>query len=286
MTAQETPSLPIVPENVRPVVLMEPDLKTLFRGVGLPYALFVHVPWNEVHARLRLAPPNTMVVVDPYAGARPGERFPRLRELMRRFPSVPVVATMEMRRELAPEVTMLVDWGVSEVVTLGPDSAPRALEGRLGEAHARPFKRALEASLSVFLTSEAHQVLMAAAEVAADGGQAPELGERLRVSTRTLTERCARADLPPPRQVQQWMRVLLACMLLDDPGRTVYGAAYASGYQADRSLRRSVTALLGVDTTTLRRAGAFRTAARAFNRLLRETAKAAADARRAAERDL
>lgn len=282
MTALDPPSLPEVPENVRPLLLMEPGLATLFHGLGWPYALVESVGWNQVHAALRRAPPNTMVVVDPYAGARSGERFPRLRELLRRFPSVPVVAAMELRRELAPEVNMLVDWGISEVVALGPDSAPRALEGRLGEAHARPFKRALEGQASVFLTAEAHQVLMAAAEVAADGGQAPELGERLRVSTRTLTERCARADLPPPRQVQQWMRVLLACMLLDDPGRTVYGAAYASGYQADRSLRRSVTALLGVDTTTLRRAGAFRTAARAFNRLLHETARAAAEARRAA----
>ena len=282
MTALDPPSLPEVPEDVRPLVLMEPGLTTLFHGLGWPYVIVSSVGWNHVHAALRRAPPNTMVVVDPYAGARSGERFPRLRELLRRFPSVPVVAAMELRRELAPEVNMLVDWGISEVVALGPDSAPRALEGRLGEAHARPFKRALEGQLSVFLTSEAHQVLMAAAEVAADGGQAPELGERLRVGTRTLTERCARADLPPPRQVQQWMRVLLACMLLDDPGRTVYGAAYASGYQADRSLRRSVTALLEVDTTTLRRAGAFRTAARAFNRLLRETARAAAEARRAA----
>ncbi len=284
MTALDPPSLDTLPENVRPLLLMEPDLMRLFGGVGGPYAVFSHVGWSTVQAVLRRAPPNTMVVVDPYAGARSGERFPRLRELLRRFPSVPVVAAMELRRELAPEVNMLVEWGISEVVALGPDSAPRALEGRLGAAHARPFKRALEGQLSVFLTSEAHQVLMAAAEVAADGGQAPELGDRLRVSTRTLTERCTRADLPPPRQVQAWMRVLLACMLLDDPGRTVYGAAYASGYQADRSLRRSVTALLGMDTTTLRRAGAFRTAARAFNRLLRDTAKAA-EARRAAARD-
>jgi hypothetical protein len=81
------------------------------------------------------------------------------------------------------------------------------------------------------------------------------------------------------------MRVLLACMLLDDPGRTVYGAAYASGYQSDRSLRRSITALLGVDSTTLRRAGAFKTAVKAFNAMLREVREAAREAAREAERE-
>lgn len=285
MTAPDPPSLPHFDDNRRPVLLMEPGLLPLFRGVEGPFLLLSHVGWGELHDTLRQSPPSTMVVVDPYAGARSGERFPRLRELLRRFPSVPVVAAMELRRELAPEVNMLVEWGVSEVVALGHEILPRALGRRLQQAHARPLKRALETTFLPFLGSDARQILMAAAEVAADGGQAPELSTRLRVGSRTLTDRCTRAELPAPRYVQAWMRVLVACMLLDDPGRTVYGAAYASGYQSDRSLRRSITALLGVDSTTLRRAGAFRTAARAFNAMLRESRDAAREAAREAERE-
>jgi hypothetical protein len=285
MTAPDTPPLPRYDDDLRPVLLMEPGLLPLFHGVEGPFALVGHVGWGELHDALRQAPPSTLVVVDPYAGARSGERFPRVRELLRRFPSVPVVAAMELRRELAPEVAMLVDWGVSEVVSLGRETLPRALGRRLEQAHARPFKRALMRTFDPFLNSDARRILMAAAEVAADGGQAPELGTRLRVGGRTLTDRCTRAELPAPRFVQAWMRVLLACMLLDDPGRTVYGAAYASGYQSDRSLRRSITALLGVDSTTLRRSGAFRTAVKAFNAMLRETGEAAREAAREAERE-
>lgn len=285
MTAPDTPSIPSYDDSRRPVLLMEPGLLPVFRDVEGPFAFVSHVGWGELHDALRMSPPATMVVVDPYAGARSGERFPRLRELLRRFPSVPVVAAMELRRELAPEVNMLVEWGVSEVVALGHDVLPRALGRRLEQAHARPLKRALEPTFAPFMGSDARQILMAAAEVAADGGQAPELGVRLRVSTRTLTDRCMRADLPAPRYVQAWMRVLLACMLLDDPGRTVYGAAYASGFQTDRSLRRSITALLGVDSTTLRRAGAFKTAARSFNTMLREVREASRAATREAERE-
>lgn len=267
--------------NVRPVLVMEPGLFQLFARMGPPYVCVGDVPWADVEVPLRHAPASTLVVVDPYAGPRRGALFPRVRELLRRFPSIPIVAAIE-RREMDADVRMLLEWGISEVVTLGTESLPRALRSRLAQAHARPFKRALEATFSRYMSAEARDLVMAAAEVVADGGQAPELGERMRVGARTLSEHSMRADLPPPRQVQTWMRVLLACYLLDDPGRTVYGAAFASGYHTERSLRRAITALLGTDSTTLRRAGAFTTAVGAFNSLLRDEREAARQRRRAA----
>jgi len=279
MTAPTAPTLLAFPTNLRPVLVMEPGLITLFARMGKPFVCVGGVGWEDVEEPLQHAPASTVVVVDPYAGARRGALFPRVRALLRRFPSIPVVAAVE-RGEINADVKMLLDWGISEVVALGPESVPRALARRLDQAHARPFKRALEATFSPYVSGEARQILMAAAEIAAEGGQAPELGTRMRVSARTLSDHCLRADLPPPRTVQAWMRVLLACMLLDDPGRTVYGAAYASGYQTERSLRRAITALLGTDSTSLRRAGAFSTAVRAFNGVLREAREAGRQRRR------
>ena len=260
---------------------MERALLPLFGDVGPPFRAIGDVAWDELDAVLRLAPASTVVVVDPYAGTRRGDRFPRVRDLLRRFPSVPVMAAMELRPEVAGDVAMLLEWGVSEVLALGPESTPGAVAARLRQAHVRPFKRALEATLSPYVKAEARQILLAGAEVAAEGGLAPQLARRLGVSARTLTVWCARAELPVPRQVQAWLRVLLGCVLLDDPGRTVYGAAYASGYQTERSLRRAITTLLGVDSTTLRRAGAFATAAAAFNAMLREAREAARERRKA-----
>lgn len=280
MTAPTAPAQLKFSGNVRPVLVMEPGLFRLFARMGPPYVCVGDVPWADVEVPLQQAPASTVVVVDPYAGPRRGALFPRVRELLRRFPSVPIVAAIE-RSEMDADVRMLLDWGISEVVTLGPESLPRALARRLAQAHARPFKRALEATFSRYMSAEARDIVMAAAEVAAEAGQAPELGERMRVSARTLGEHCIRADLPPPRAVQTWMRVLLACYLLDDPGRTVYGAAYASGYHTERSLRRAITALLGTDSTTLRRAGAFATAVGAFNGVLRDEREAARQRRRA-----
>jgi methylphosphotriester-DNA--protein-cysteine methyltransferase len=281
MTALITPPAFTLSANLRPVLVMEPALVPLFETAGAPFRVVGDVAWGELDASLRRAPAPTVVVVDPYAGTRRGDCFPRVRDLLRSFPSVPVLAAMELRPEMAGDVTMLLEWGVSEVVALGTESTPRALAARLRQAHVRPLKRALEAALSPYASMEARQILMAAAEVAAEGGLAPELAALLGVTPRTLTVRCARADLPAPRQVQAWLRVLLACMLLDDPGRTVYGAAYASGYQTERSLRRAITAFLGVDSTTLRKAGAFSTAAAAFNTALREARESARERRRA-----
>jgi methylphosphotriester-DNA--protein-cysteine methyltransferase len=280
MTAPKTPIIPPFPSSVRPVLVMEPELMPRFRRVGAPFSCVADVPWTDVAEALRRAPATTLVVVDPYAGVRYGDRFPRVRDLLRRFPSVPVVAVVDLLPFNAPDVTMLMEWGVSDLAPRVHESTPHLLARRLEQAHVRPFKRALEATLSKYVNSDAREVLMAAAEVAAEGGLATELRARLRIAESTLTLRCGRADLPPPRYVQSWMRLLLACMLLDDPGRTVYGAAYASGYQTDRSLRRAITAMLGVDSTSLRRTGAFRMAASAFNGVLRDAREAARERRR------
>jgi methylphosphotriester-DNA--protein-cysteine methyltransferase len=269
------------PRNARRVIVLD---GLALDGLGLldpPYAVEPPVPWAEVDEVVRNAPPSAVVLLDPYAGARPGEAFPRLHELLRRFPSITVVAALELRPETVGDVTTLLEWGVAEVVDTGPESTPRAIHARLRQAHARPLKRKLERALSGYVGTEARDLLLGAAEVAVEGGGAPELARALSVAPRTLTEKCIRGDVPPPRQVQAWMRVLLACMLLDDPGRTVYATAYACGYSTDRSLRRAVGSFLGADATTLRRGGAFARAVKAFNDVLRELREEGRERRRA-----
>jgi AraC-like DNA-binding protein len=247
-----------------------------------PYDLETPLRWPEMDEAVRTAPPSAVVLVDPYADGRAGEQFPRLHDLLRRFPSLTVVAALQLRTESVGDVMTLMEWGVSEVIDLETEATPRAIRARLRQAHARPLKKRLEATLSPYVPPDARNLLLGAAEVAVEGGSAADLAELLRLSPRALAGLCSRADLPPPRQVQAWMRILLACMLLDDPGRTVYSAAFACGYSTDRSLRRAVQALLGTDTTTLRRGSAFTTAARGFNDLLLELREAGRERRRAA----
>jgi AraC-like DNA-binding protein len=267
--------------NARRVITLEGlELKGVHE-LGAPYVVEPPIGWVELEDVVRSAPPSAVVLLDPYAGRQPGEAFPRLRELLRRYPSLTVVAAVELSADTLADVKTLLEWGVSEVIDMGGECTPRGIHARLRQSHARPLKRRLEQALSSFVGSEARNLLMGAAEVAVEGGGAPDLARALAVAPRTLTERCARADLPPPRQVQAWMRILLACMLLDDPGRTVYAAAWACGYSTDRSLRRAVSAFVGSDSTTLRAGGAFEQAARAFNDVLREMREESRERRRA-----
>jgi methylphosphotriester-DNA--protein-cysteine methyltransferase len=266
--------------NARRIIVLDGVSLRRLGEVGAPYVVEAPVGWADLDDVVRKAPPSAVLLLDPYGG-QPGEAFPRLHDLLRRYPSLTVVAAVELRPETMSDVATLLEWGVSEVIDTGPEATPRGIHARLRQAHARPLKRRVEAALSSFVSSEARNLLMGAAEVAVEGGGAPELARALAVAPRTLTERCTRADLPPPRQVQAWMRILLACMLLDDPGRTVYAAAWACGYSTDRSLRRAVSAFVGADSTTLRRGGAFDQAARAFNDVLWKIREASRERRRA-----
>lgn len=271
---------PMWPKKARPLIALDARTLPWLHEVGAPYRVMPGIGWDDLGEVLRDAPPSTVVVVNPYA-QHAGDLFPRVHDLLHRFPSVAVVAAVEVKRENAADVATLLDWGVTEVIALGMEGTRRAVRARLRQAHARPFKRKLEAALSPYVSAEARMILGAAAEVAVEGGGAPELAKVLRLTPRAVTLRCTRADLPAPRQVQAWMRILLACALLDDPGRTVYSVAYACGYSTDRSLRRAITALLGMDTTRLRRQGALAVASRAFNDMLREVRETGRERRRA-----
>ena len=84
-----------------------------------------------------------------------------------------------------------------------------------------------------------------------------DLARQLRLSRRTLLRWCKRAELPPPRKLLAWMRILLAAELLDDPGRTVLTVAHACGYASDSGLRRVTQKFVGASPSELRRRGAF-----------------------------
>ncbi|MEW5929458.1 MAG: helix-turn-helix domain-containing protein [Gemmatimonadota bacterium] len=229
------------------------------RELPAPYAIQRVDGWDELRARLRTAPPSTSVLVD--ADAPGGGLDERVRELIARFAMNPVVPVLELEPGRVDDLRQLLRWGVSEVVNFPVESLPGAVAHRLGHAHARPLKRRLEALAPRTLSEDAMTLLYAAAEVAVDGGGAPELAGRLGARPRTVAGWCAREGFPPPRRLQAWVRLLLAAALLEDPERTVVGAALACGYSNDHSLRRAMRELTGELPP---RARAFGAAAAAF----------------------
>lgn len=246
-------------------VLVQASPRLDFVGeLPAPYSVVRVEGWDEMRALLRAAPASTCALVD--ADAPGGGLDVRVRELVEGFPIHPVVAVLELEASRVHDLREMLRWGVCEVVDAHVERFPGAVAYRLRDAHARPLKRRLARVASAAASQDGMTLLYAAAEVAVDGGGAPELALRLGARPRTVAGWCARAGLPTPRRLQAWVRLLLAAALLEDPERTVKDAARAAGYSTDHSLRRALRELTGSFPP---RARAFDVAAAAFSAELR-----------------
>ncbi|HET7274049.1 MAG TPA: helix-turn-helix domain-containing protein [Longimicrobiaceae bacterium] len=227
--------------------------------------------WEQLRDRVREAPPSALVVVDPYEGDYGSESLsPTLHGLLREFPSITILAACEARRGSFEDLRMMGEWGVTRVICLDEEDTPVAITRHLRSAQGRPLRSLLLRSLPPQTSGTARAILIAAADVVSVGGTAKDLARSFHITTRTLLRWAKSAGLPPPQQLLPWMRMLLAAELLDDPGRTVLGVAYACGYSSDSPLRNTMRAYIGVTPKVLRRGDAFATATDAFLSALNE----------------
>jgi AraC-like DNA-binding protein len=263
---------------VRPLFLLHDD-ETLavrlgaIRGTG--FRLVRVSTWAALGEALAQAPGTAVSVVDPFAGSAPDAPAPALRAVLEEHPSATVVAAFRAEPGDAEQLRTLLAWGVADVIALEREDSEAALARRIAAVQARTLHRLLRRALPRGVPGRARGLLLAAAETVASGGQSPELAAALGVNERTVPRWFARADLPPPRRLMAWLRLLLAADLLDDPRRTVAQVARACGYASEVSLKAALRQFAGAPPSVLRGRGAFATAARAFARELFELREAA-----------
>jgi AraC-like DNA-binding protein len=265
--------------SARPLLVLHSDegfRERVRRVAGREYT-FQSVPdWPSLEAAVRDSPPSALVVVNPYEDVHGGDGpSPSLKSLLVEFPSTAVFAALEIGPDRVEDLRTLGKWGVVQVVSLSHDDTPQAMVQRFRSAQGRPLKALLEQVLPPDTPGRARAIVDAAAEVVAVGGHGRDLARQLRLSRRTLLRWSERAELPPPRKLLAWMRILLAAELLDDPGRTVLSVAHACGYSSDSGLRRVTQKFVGASPTDLRRRGAFARSAKVFVEVLGEYRDAA-----------
>jgi AraC-like DNA-binding protein len=255
---------PIVP----PVYLLHDDplLRDLLdQAPGRAYYLVPVPGWSALEDHLKRSTPMSIAVVDPRAGLEerdmPSEA---LRQLLASFPSATVVAALPVTGEDSALVQKLGECGVADVLDLVRERTPESVARRLRVVQGRTVHRVLQRALPEALPGRTRALLGVAAETVARGGLGPELAEALGVSERTVARWYKRADLPPPRRVLVWLRLLLAAELMDDVGRSFEAVARGCGYAGAGSLKGAVRLVLQTSLRELRLAGAFRTSARAF----------------------
>jgi AraC-like DNA-binding protein len=188
--------------------------------------------------------------------------------------SATVVAAMPVTVQTVSHLELLARWGVADVVELGREDTVGALRRRLRLVQGRLVTRLLERALPRTTPTRTRSLLSVAADTAAVGGGSGELAQALGVTERTVLRWCRRADLPQPRRLMAWLRILLAADMLDDAGRTLAAAARACGYSSDTALRNALRTFLGASPTELR-GRAFQTASAAFSRELFQLREAA-----------
>lgn len=246
------------------------------------YRVFQVLPmdnWADAFQCARDASPESLMLVDPYLddAAAPS---PELFRLLATHPSLSLLVALDLTPERVGDVREMLGAGISGMVNLRLDTTPEITARHFHDAVARPFKRRLEDLLSPYVSPDARTILNAAAEIAVLGGGAAELAALFGVTPKTLTGWCVEAGLPRTRQLQLWMRLLLATLLLEDRGRTLHKAAVAAGYAAERSLRRAAEQMLGAGPKMLRGTGALERVGRGFNEELRKYRHAEVAARR------
>lgn len=268
----------------RPLLVMHPDAafrERVRRACGNDYHFQAVPSWGELQDAIRESPPAAVALVYPYDvagwgranGSGPGELSSELRSVLSEFPSLAVLAALEVTPERFDDLRTLGNWGVVQVISLDHDDTPYAIAQRLRAARGRPLRALIEHVLPPETSGRARAIIEAATDVVTAGQHGRDLAKSLHLSRRTLLRWCQRAGLPAPRRLLAWMRVLLACELLDDPGRTVLSVAHTCGYSSDSGLRRITQKFLGWSPTELRDRGAFRAASSAFVEQLEEARK-------------
>jgi len=261
---------------VRPLFLLHDNAllrERLAQAEAGAFRLTVVEGWSELGAALRRAPGTSVTVVDPYGAG--GELAVELRTLLDELPSATVLAACEVDPSRADDLRTLLKWGVADVIALGREDSAPALARRIRAVQARTVHRLLRRALPRGVPSRARALLTTAAETVAAGGLAPELAAALGVNERTVPRWFQRADLPPPRRLLAWLRLLLAAELLDDPGRSVASVARGCGYASEVSLKAALRQFMRAPPSELRERGAFETAANLFARELFELREAA-----------
>ncbi|HEX5520620.1 MAG TPA: helix-turn-helix domain-containing protein [Longimicrobiaceae bacterium] len=261
----------------RPLLVLHPDaaFRARVRRAGEEeYEYHDVADWESLVEAVETTPPAALIVVDPYARANGNKVLsPLLRTLLAQFPSLAVVAALEVTPSRFEDVRVLGQWGVVQVIALDHDDTQQAVARRLRAARGRPLQALLEQTLPADASGRARAIIEAAADIVAVGGHGRDLARELFLSRRTLLRWCKRAGLPPPRTLLAWMRVLQAAELLDDPGRSVLSVAHICGYSSDSGLRRITQKFLGASPSAMREQGAFKLAARAFLAVFDESRK-------------
>lgn len=257
---------------VRPLWFLHGN-EQLARSIALlpsqPFRVVHLSGWDRLRSEMRRAPPAAIAVVDPRHGFGEGTGPSiEVRSMLEQYPSATVVAALHITPADSAILRTLGEWGVTDYIDLVRENSPLAVARRLRIVQSMPVRRMLKRALPRGLPSRPAGLLLRAAEVVAAGGRGEHLAQALGVHMRTVPRWCERADLPPPKRLLAWLRLLVASDLLRDPTWSLEAAARATGYASGPSLKTAYRNLMKMKAKEVRANDPFAAVAIAFEREL------------------
>jgi len=221
--------------------------------------------WREAHLA-GLSSPLELLVFDPYAdGLFQGEPVATFAE---QFGSCGLVAYARFPRGCAGQVLELSRSGVHAVVTRDVDDGPaelgRVLKSVL-ECRALAQGRAIwEAHTPASVRGLLPRLLRAPQ----DAVTPDSAGRMWHAHPKTIRSHLRRAGLPPLGKLIVWSRLLQACQLLQDAGRSVENVALVLGFASANGFRNQLLRYTGLRPSDVRRPGGMATVLRRFEQAL------------------
>lgn len=209
--------------------------------------------WNDLHVVVRQRDLD-VVVADPVADGR--LQVAELEQVVRHFPSVPVVVYTVLSASTARALVPLARSGVEHVVLNRFDDEPRrflellervpghALSDQLLLALAEPLGR-----LPVSVVRAIEQTVRTPSRFR----HAQDLAAAAGMNTRTLYRNLDSAGLGSARMLVVGARLLRAYSFLRDPGRSIKEIASRLGYHSPWQLTQQMREVTGITPKFVRR---------------------------------
>lgn len=189
-------------------------------------------------------------------------------ELLGSAPCVAVVAHCRTGVDYAADIRRMAEAGVQEFLFAGVDDSGVALRGVLASAQRACAAVAVLGALLPVLPAGLHPVAEYCVTHPTQARTVSAVAATLGVHRKTLLNHCVRVGAPPPAELINWCRLMMAAQLLSATGQTVEWVALELEFPSDTALRNSMKRYTGLRSTEVRRLGGVRVVVQAFERRL------------------
>jgi AraC-like DNA-binding protein len=190
--------------------------------------------WDELHTIIREKPVSTLIV-DPAADGAMNVKA--VEDLLKRYPSLPVVAYVFLNPASFGAIMQLSQHGLENVVLQRFEDSPQRFRETVDRARGNPLKRKLLEALRPQLRRLPIKVVSTVDEMFDSPHRyatAQEMALRAEMSTVRLYRNFSAAGLGSPRRLVRAAKLLRAVGYLQDRGYSVRDVAKKVGYRNSR----------------------------------------------------